>query len=102
MLLQRAAYCQAMVRRGTHVTLLTSASRLIEDTSAGWGGWERFTVFSVRLCSITFDKIALMGAGKAAKCDHRHGVLTTPFLIKQGVVHKKVLCAVFFSLKDIS
>lgn len=38
--LQRpAAYCSEMVERSTHVTLLTSASRLIEDTSAGWGGW---------------------------------------------------------------
>lgn len=95
MLLQQAAHCQAMVKRSTHVTLLTSASRLIEDTSAGWGGWERFTVYSAGLCSIRFNKIAQMDEGKEAKSDHRHEVITTPFLIKLGVAHKRVSCASF-------
>ena len=47
------------VERSAHVTLLTSASRLIEDTWAGRGGLGAvYSIHSVRLCSITVDKIS--------------------------------------------
>lgn len=43
-----AAGGSLIAQSSTHVTLMTSASGLIEDTSAGWGGCGRFTVFCVK------------------------------------------------------